>query len=69
MCGGGERRDGSLRPARLRQVRWEGSIAYSTGEQISEKIEAHQSLELGWGGSGAGSCCLGWLRRCGLRGL
>lgn len=44
----------SLKPARHRQVRWEGSIAYSTGEQISEKIEAHQSFELQWGGPGAG---------------
>lgn len=35
-------------------MRWEGSIAYSTGEPICEKIEAHQSFELGWGGPGAG---------------
>lgn len=42
-----------LRPAPHRQVRWEGSIAYSTGEQISETIEAHQSFKLGWGGPGA----------------
>lgn len=34
-------------------MRWEGSIAYSTGEPISEKIEAHQSFGLGWGGPGA----------------
>lgn len=43
-----------LGPARHRQVRLEGSIAFSTGEQRSEVIEAHQSFELGWRGPAAG---------------
>lgn len=64
---GGIRREGSFRPARRRQVRWEGSIAYSTGQQISEMIEAHQSFESGWGGPGARKPVLP--RHCGLGGL
>lgn len=40
-------------------MRWEGSIAYSTGEQISEKIEAHQSLALGGGGLEQGAAAWG----------
>ncbi|KAK5886382.1 hypothetical protein CesoFtcFv8_017420 [Champsocephalus esox] len=49
VAGGRKGEKGSLRPAWRGQVKWERSIAYSTGrEQISKKIEAHQSFQ--WGG-------------------